>query len=169
MQTERFEIAFARTEDIDIILKIYESAKQYMCVNGNPHQWNSNYPERQLLLDDIAKQQLYVCKENGEIHGVFALIKGKDATYSYIEDGEWLNEEPYGTIHRLAGDGSVKGIFGRCLDFCLEHCGNLRADTHQDNHIMQHLLEKYGFRRCGIIYLQNGAARIAYQYDKDVF
>ena len=28
---------------------------------------------------------------------------------------------------------------------------------------MQHILTKYGFQRCGIIYVKNGTERIAYQ------
>lgn len=164
MKKERGTILCAELEDIDTILHIYEIAKRYMVESGNPNQWNGTYPERKLLLQDIEKEQLYVYKEDSVIHGVFAYIMGDDPTYAYIEDGAWLNEEPYGTIHRLASDGEVKGIFKSCVDFCLEKCENLRADTHNDNHTMQHLLEKHGFNRCGIIYLQGGAARIAYQY-----
>ena len=35
------------------------------------------------------------------IHGVFALFDGAEPTYAHIEEGEWLNDEPYVTIHRL--------------------------------------------------------------------
>lgn len=38
----------------------------------------------------------------------------------------------------------------------------LRADTHADNKVMQHLLEKNGFVRCGNITLADGTSRIAY-------
>lgn len=158
------EIVMAEVKDVDTILQIYEIAKQYMIASGNPNQWNGAYPERQLLMSDIEKGQLYVCKADGVIRGVFAYIIGDDPTYAHIEDGEWLNDKPYGTIHRIASDGSVKGIFKKCVEFCLERCEDLRVDTHHDNHTMQHLLEKYGFHRCGIIYLQSGAARFAYQY-----
>ena len=44
-----------------------------------------------------------------------------------------------------------------------EHCQSLRADTHADNKIMQHLLEKNGFTRCGIIHVADGSPRFAYQ------
>lgn len=81
-----------------------------------------------------------------------------------MQQGSWLNDAPYGTIHRLAGDGRMKGIFRKSMDFCRRQCGNLRADTHEDNHTMQHLLEKYGFIKCGKIYLRNGSPRIAYHY-----
>ncbi len=39
----------------------------------------------------------------------------------------------------------------------MEHCQSLRADTHADNKIMQHLLEKNGFTRCGVIHVAESA------------
>ena len=56
-----------------------------------------------------------------------------------------------------------KGLFAKCVAFCEKKVPYLRADTHFDNHTMQHLLEKNSFERRGIIYLKNGDPRIAYQ------
>ena len=50
------------------------------------------------------------------------------------------------------------------MDFCLEKTRHIRIDTHEDNTVMHHLMNKYGFSKRGIIYLQNGAERIAYEY-----
>ena len=99
------------------------------------------------------------------IQAVFALIPGDDPTYGYI-DGSWLNDAPYAAIHRVASSGKRKGVLQECLDYCIAKHQNLRIDTHFDNKIMQHLLEKYGFQRCGTIYLENGDPRIAYQLIK---
>ena len=41
---------------------------------------------------------------------------------------------------------------------------NVRADTHKDNITMQNMLAKNGFVPCGIIHVENGSERIAYQY-----
>lgn len=158
------KVALATAEDLDCIMQIYDRAKKYMIETGNPNQWNGTYPERELLEQDIAKQQLYVYKVDGQVHAVFAFIIGEDATYAYIEDGQWINDMPYGTIHRLASDGVWRGVLEKCVAYCAEQIDNLRADTHHDNKIMQHLLEKNGFERCGIIYLANGAPRIAYHF-----
>ena len=49
------------------------------------------------------------------------------------------------------------------LGFCSDFCDNIRMDTHEDNKIMQHLLEKNGFIRCGTVHIFNGDPRIAYQ------
>lgn len=158
------QITLADLADLDAIMAIYTYAKGYMAATGNPNQWNGTYPERELLEQDIAKKQLYVYKVENRVHAVFAFIIGADVTYTYIEDGAWLNDAPYGTIHRLASDGECKGVLDKCVAYCRAQTDNLRADTHHDNQIMQHLLEKHGFKRCGIIYLQSGVPRIAYHY-----
>ena len=157
------EIVTAKEADLPRILEIYDIAKAYMRASGNPNQWNGAYPDPETLRTDIEKQRLYVYKKNGNIHGVFMLLLEEEPTYAYIEDGSWREETPYGTIHRLAGDGEVKGLFAKCVAFCEGKVKYLRADTHFNNHTMQHLLEKNGFKRRGIIYLKNGDPRIAYQ------
>lgn len=160
---EAEEIVTATEADLPRILEIYDIAKAYMRANGNPNQWNGAYPDSETLRTDIEKQRLYVYKKAGSIHGVFMLLMEEEPTYAYIEDGSWREETPYGTIHRLAGDGEVRGLFTKCVAFCESKVKYLRADTHFDNHTMQHLLEKNGFERRGIIYLKNGDPRIAYQ------
>ena len=156
-------IRLAREEDLNAILAVYEAARRYMRENGNPTQWGESYPERAMLEEDIRRRQLYVDEQEGAIHGAFAFILGEDPTYAYIEDGTWLNDAPYGTIHRVAGDGTVRGTFDRCLAFCKGRSGELRIDTHRDNLTMQHLIERSGFARCGIVYMEDGSPRIAYQ------
>ncbi|MEI3312611.1 MAG: GNAT family protein [Faecalibacterium prausnitzii] len=58
---------------------------------------------------------------------------------------------------------STRAWASAVLDWSMEHCQSLRADTHADNKIMQHLLEKNGFTRCGIIHVADGSPRFAYQ------
>ena len=163
LDTATENILLAKEADLSRILEIYNIAKAYMRASGNPNQWNGAYPDPETLRTDMEKQRLYVYKKNERIHGVFMLLLEEEPTYAYIEDGSWREETPYGTIHRLAGDGEVKGLFAKCVAFCEKKVLYLRADTHFDNHTMQHLLEKNGFERRGIIYLKNGDPRIAYQ------
>ncbi len=163
LDTATENILLAKEADLPRIMEIYDIAKAYMRASGNPNQWNGAYPDPETLRTDMEKQRLYVYKKNGRIHGVFMLLLEEEPTYAYIEDGSWREEAPYGTIHRLAGDGEVKGLFAKCVAFCEKKVPYLRADTHFDNHTMQHLLEKNGFERRGIIYLKNGDPRIAYQ------
>ena len=160
---EAEEIVTAKEADLPRILEIYDIAKAYMGANGNPNQWNGAYPDLETLRTDIEKQRLSVYTKDGRIHGVFMLLLEEEPTYAYIAGGSWREETPYGTIHRLSGDGEVKGLFAKCVAFCEKKVPYLRADTHFDNHTMQHLLEKNSFERRGIIYLKNGDPRIAYQ------
>ena len=89
--------------DLDTVMAIYDQARTYMIDNGNPSQWAEGHPKRSLLEEDIKEGVSYVVLgEDGIIHGVFAFIIGEDPTYKVIENGGWLNEHIYGTIHRIA-------------------------------------------------------------------
>lgn len=153
----------ASLKDVDKILAIYQYAREQMRLGGNPGQWGSTYPSLELIQNDISHGNCYVMDEEEEIHGGFAFILGDDPTYQRIEDGAWLNGDDYGTIHRIAGDGKRKGIFDYCTCFCEKKVSNIRIDTHERNLIMQHLLEKNGYQKCGRIYVADGSPRIAYQ------
>ncbi len=157
----------AKIYDLPAIENVYTAARAFMRASGNTKQWVNGYPQRELLESDIANQNLFVLEENGAIHGVFAFILGNDPTYHYIEGGQWLNDRPYGTIHRIGGDGTVKGVLAKALAFALQFTDEVRADTHADNHPMQRALAKNGFVRCGVIYLENGDPRVAYHYSKE--
>lgn len=152
----------ARIEDLKRILEIYEIAKAFMRKTGNSHQWNSSYPDPKLLEEDINKQQLYVMEEESIIHCVFAFIIGEDPTYNEIE-GAWLDHSTYGTIHRIASDGTMHQVFNKAVDFCSKKCAHLRADTHKDNKVMQKVILRTGFKETGIIYVADGTPRIAYE------
>ncbi len=159
-------IRLAKENDLDEILEIYSVARKYMIENKNATQWPGDYPPKSLLTEDIKSKILYVYENEGKIHGVFAFILGVDPTYVHIENGKWKNDEPYGTIHRIASRGTEKGVFEKCTNFCKDIISNIRIDTHEDNHIMQYLIEKNGFEKCGIIYIDSGEERIAYHYCK---
>ena len=152
----------AGTEDLERILEIYEIAKAFMRETGNPHQWNSSYPDFNILEEDINKHHLFVMEEDSIIHSVFAFITGEDPTYKEIE-GAWLDHSTYGTIHRIASDGTMHQVFKKAVDFCSKRCAHLRADTHEDNKIMQKVILRNGFKETGIIYVEDGTPRIAYE------
>lgn len=153
----------AETADLPVILEIYAHAREFMARTGNPTQWADGYPSEALLREDIENHNLYVVEEAGRVCGVFAFIIGPDETYARIEQGGWLLKSEYGTIHRVAGDGAVHGLLQRVVSYCEKKIPHLRIDTHQDNQIMQHVILKCGFSRCGIIYVSDGSPRIAYE------
>ncbi len=153
-------------EDLPRLLEIYESARSFMAKSGNPAQWGNAWPPTSLLERDIQSGHSYACLHDRRVVGTFFFNFGKDIepTYAVITDGKWQNDGPYGVIHRLAGDGSVKGIGAYCINWCYEQCCHLRVDTHPDNQVMQRLLTKLGFKRCGIIHvMQDNMPRIAFE------
>lgn len=150
--------------DLSRMEEIYAYARQQMKKNGNPNQWRDNKPEHTILVQDIKEEISYVLEEENHIYGVFVFFIGDDPTYHVIEDGNWPNHDSYGVIHRVASDGTRKGVLGQIVDYAKESVSNIRIDTHHDNHIMQRALEKQGFEKCGIIYIADGTSRIAYQY-----
>ncbi|SDG79761.1 acetyltransferase [Marvinbryantia formatexigens] len=160
---QKFEIIKAEEQDLPGILEIYAYARGFMKKTGNAFQWKDSYPPEELVAEDIRAGQLYVIKEKAVIHGVFTFFIGEDPTYARIEQGRWLSDEVYGTIHRVAGDGTVHGILGAAVTFAEQQIRHLRIDTHKDNKVMQHLIKKNGFRECGIIYTGDGSPRIAYE------
>ena len=158
----------AAIQDLEQIMQIYARAVQYMHASGNPNQWVAGYPSRTLIEEDIARGVSYVVDRDSVIEAVFSYIEGEDPTYRQIGQGMWHTNGSYGTVHRLASAGRLRGVAGICFSWCAEQakmhgCSSLRADTHQDNRIMQHLLQKNGFVYCGVIHLANGAPRLAFE------
>lgn len=156
-----YQIRTAKTEDLPRIEAIYAYARKFMAETGNPHQWGTTTPQTSQLIDDIAKGDLYVLTHGETIHAVFYFWIGEDPTYGIIQDGRWRSDAPYGTIHRIAGDGSG-GVLAAAVAFGKTKINHIRIDTHHDNKIMQKAIAKQGFQRAGIIHLQNGDPRIAY-------
>ena len=157
----------AKMEELEEILVIYEKARAFMRKTGNMNQWSGGFPPRELLEQDIGQGRLHVCVRNGRLCGSFYLMGDPDPTYAVIEQGAWRSDEPYGTMHRVASDGTEHGVFAEMSAFAKERYAHLRIDTHADNKVMQHTVEKYGFIYCGIIHLENGDPRMAYEYIKD--
>ena len=154
----------ATTGDFERIMAIYGSAQKFMIRSGNPKQWGRFYPQPELIKSDIQKGVCRVICDDTGIHGVFAMFDGADPTYSRIEGGGWLNDDPYVTIHRIAGDGQVHGLFRCAADHCKSIASNIRIDTHADNITMQRQIEKNGFIKCGTIYVADGSPRTAYHW-----
>ena len=156
----------AEERDILRIEEIYAGARAFMAANGNPTQWNDGYPDEACIRADMKADTLHVIERDGKIAGVFALIIGEDPCYAVI-DGAWHAARPYGTIHRLASNGTVRGVSRACFDFCTGLSDYVRVDTHADNRAMQAAIEGYGFRKCGNIYASSGTLRTAYDYVRE--
>ena len=156
-------IRCATLTDLSQIMEVYDYAKKFMQEHNNKKQWINGYPSVELISREIEEKHSFVCEnEKSEIVGTFCYIEGVDHTYLHIYEGEWLNDEPYAVIHRMASNGKEKNISSVCLEWCFSRCNNIRVDTHRDNIVMQNVLRKHGFTQCGIIFTDNGTERLAF-------
>ncbi len=161
-------IRHSTPQDLDRMMEIYAFARAFMAAHGNTNQWGpTQWPPRVLIEQDIREGHSYVCVgDDGRVAGTFYFIQGMDVepTYRAITDGAWLDDGPYGVVHRIATDGSARGVGAFCLNWAFEQCGHMRIDTHGDNAVMQRLLGKLGFIHCGTIHVEEDAfPRLAYE------
>ncbi len=126
---------------------LIKQAQQLFAAN-NIDQWQDNYPNTKIIQEDI---------DNGHSHVI-------------EDDGEWLSdkEATYAVVHRIAVHPKHKrqGIARFILSWVyahLEQNTSFRIDTHRQNTAMQNLLKSMNFQYCGIIYLEDGAERLAYE------
>lgn len=158
-------IQSATPQDLNSIMPIIDEARGIMRENGNMTQWSNGYPSSEVILNDINNGHGFVCILEDEVVGYFCFIAGDnpEPTYNVIEGGEWLNNDPYGVIHRLASGRKSRGIARAAFDFAFTITGAIRVDTHHDNLPMQNFLKKNGFDYCGVIYVNDGTPRDAFQ------
>ena len=160
-------IRHTRVEDIPRLQALFSHARSFMLETGNPSQWTAAYPSEELLRKDIGSRDSYVVEDEKQtVIATFVLRCGIDPTYDVIYEGRWLNDAPYATIHRIASDGTRKGILHLAMQFAQLDYNNIRIDTHRDNQVMRNAIAKEGFVYCGIIHCWNGDERVAYQFRK---
>lgn len=165
MKIKNMKIRKSKPTDLPQIEEIYEGARQFMRESGNPTQWKNNHPPQEVVEADIKNGDSYVCVgEDDKPIAVFFFTTKPDPTYMEI-NGAWLNDEPYGVIHRIArmNVDNAKGAGAFCINWCFGQIPNLRIDTHEDNAPMLSMLARQGFKHCGIIKLENGEDRVALQ------
>lgn len=103
----------------------------------------------------------------GRLPHTCAWILTANPAYADIK-GRWETEEPYAVVHRMAfaaafrGRGLAADTFALIERLCLSRgVRSLRADTDFPNLRMQHVLEKCGFVRRGVVIFQ-GSGKLAY-------
>ena len=156
------EVVLAKESDLSLLENLYARAREKMKESGNPTQWKDSYPPRELLLEDIRKERMYLMWDAGELLGAFVFFTGEEPAYQHI-DGKWLTENrEYGVVHRVAANGK-RGFLRRVMEYCSERARDIRIDTHEDNAPMRGALEKLGFAACGVVVVDDGTERIAFE------
>ncbi len=159
-----YYIRKSNKEDLPVILNLRDQAREIMRSYGNVNQWPDGYPRDEKFRKDIELGGSHVMlNASGKIVGTFALLPSPEVTYNVIYDGQWLDDEPYHVIHRIASTPDSHGVLDAVLDYCQAVAPNIRIDTHEANVIMQKGLKRHGYHYCGIIHLLDGNKRMAYQ------
>ena len=159
-------------KDISRLCEIFDEARSTIAKLGID-QWQDGYPSKQVIDEDIKLSRSYVIETDGQIYGTFVLVEDGEITYDKIYEGHWLTGDScqsYIAIHRVAISVEKRGsgISGNIVAFASNRAkelgrSSLRIDTHEGNAVMRRMLEKNGFEYCGIIYLQSGDKRVAYE------
>lgn len=153
-----------------IIINIIHDAQKYLAAQGID-QWQDGYPDESVIQKDIENKECYMVTNASRILGTAMFTTRPEPTYNVIE-GQWLTSADaiYGVIHRMTVDANFRGlgiakfIFAECeFKLKMQQIKSMRIDTHEDNHAMQALLKKSGYTYCGIIYLESGDKRLAFE------
>ena len=162
--------------DVPAVMEIIEEARRTIAALGID-QWQNGSPNEAMIGGDVEKGQGRVVEIGGAVVGTFAVIDDGEPAYAVIEDGGWLTpdrdttgEWTYIAIHRVAISVSHRGsgistAMIRHAEETARSMGrrSLRIDTHEGNVVMRRMLERHGFVKCGIIHLENGDPRVAYE------
>ena len=156
-------ICKASIDDLSIVMELIEQGKAKMIKAGNPNQWSASYPAESTIKCDIAQGDCYLLCECGKPIATFVAKEGPETNYHRIDNGSWLDDQPYYVIHRVASVEGVHGVMADIIKYCSTLTSSIRIDTHADNRPMQASLARLGFVYCGIIYVENGDSRLAFQ------
>ncbi|MCX0379976.1 GNAT family N-acetyltransferase [Clostridium perfringens] len=163
------EFRQAKISDLDQIVEIIELSKKYL-KETKVDQWQDGYPEKEDLRRDIESGNSYVLTNKDEIVATTVISLDGESTYNSIFNGEWITNEDYIVMHRVAvhdkykGKGIFKELIKEAEILALNKgISSIKIDTHRDNISMQRAVVKNDFQKCGIIYLEDGSERIAFE------
>jgi GNAT superfamily N-acetyltransferase len=158
-----------KTSQLGEVVEILQDAKRFLR-QQNVDQWQGQYPDEEVIKEDMRNHNAYVLVDNGTVLGYSAVIFDKEPAYEEIYEGRWLNDTPYAALHRLMMHEQVRGrqasvsMMEEIKTLCKKrNTYHIRVDTHEDNIRMQKYLLKHGFVYCGIIYLADKNKRKAYE------
>ena len=167
---DSLKLLLAEIQDAPRCYEILDSGRKFQREQGFI-QWPDNYPLPEDVEEDIQNGSAYKILLKGIIVGYMCISFDGEPTYEYIE-GAWKKDVPYAVVHRIAFAPEVRGKrTGDKVIPLIEQVvrekgfSSIRLDTDFPNLRMQHMVERNGFEKCGIIYVRNHEGRIAYEKD----
>lgn len=165
------EFKIATKKNVDDIMHIIKKSQDYLKSQG-VDQWQDGYPNNITINNDIDNYNSYIILRNNVIFGIAVVIEGPDNTYESIHNGSWVTDDcsKYMVIHRMAVNPEFhgQGIGSKMIKHVEEISkrkgkNSIKIDTHKENIPMQKLLIKNEFKYCGMIYLEDGNERMAFE------
>ncbi len=148
-----FEFKPANKNDLERIFEVYKCAINEM----NKHsifQWDEIYPDKNILYDDICKNQLYICVYKDEIVSAYVLNRESDEQY---KNGNWeFPNASYRVIHRLCVNPEFQNqgigtLTVRYIEKTLKENGieTIRLDCFTKNQYAVRMYEKLNYNKIG--------------------
>ncbi|HIR14348.1 MAG TPA: GNAT family N-acetyltransferase [Candidatus Choladousia intestinavium] len=159
-------LKLAQTQEAAECYGMIQDAKAFQKEQGFT-QWTEDYPNEQTILEDIEMKKGYVLTADQQIAGYVCIDFSGEPAYAQI-DGAWSSGQPYAVVHRMAfsrkyrGRGMSSIAWSLIEALCVSKDVNyIRVDTDFQNKRMQHILQKNGFSKRGIVIFQ-GSGKLAY-------
>ena len=147
-------IRIAKKEEFDEIYELYQNAKMEMNKNGN-FQWSDGenpYPTKEIILNDIKNENLFVCLNGDEI---IASMVIEDDTGQYDSLVKSTKEKSI-ILYRLVvkKEYQNKKIGKKMLHYATfigynRRCKYIKSDTYKNNKMMNSLFLSANFKKCG--------------------
>ena len=143
----------ANKNQIEEVYSVFSAAIENMEKQGI-HQWDEIYPDKAILEEDIAKNQMYIGKIDNEIAVCFVLSEECDEEY---KNGKWqYPDAKFNVIHRLCVNPKFqnKGIATQTMIYIKKTSKAqgyevIRLDCFTKNPYSQKLYEKAGYSVVG--------------------
>lgn len=160
----------ASEPDLSQLLSIIKSCGQNLIEQGI-FQWNEKYPSKEVLLEDIALQQIWKLEDGNKIVGLIVLTENEDEEYQHVK---WLTKNQQNLyIHRLAVHPKFqgKGYAQKLMDFAEKYAmennyNSIRLDTFSQNKRNQKFYEQRNYIKLESIYFPNQSEFPFYCYEK---
>ena len=143
----------ANINDLEEIYTLYQNAIIAM-EKDNIHQWDEIYPDKDILKEDITKNQMYIGKTDNKIAVCFVLSEECDEEY---KNGFWkYPDSRFNVIHRLCVNPLFQnqGIAAKTLEYIenlskSEGYDSIRLDCFTQNPYSKKLYDKAGYSITG--------------------
>ncbi len=145
-----FKIITGFTEDYDQILALYRLCTQTMDAKGII-QWNTEYPDGQVLKENILAGNTYIIKNDDQIIGTTTLDEHQDEQYRNIQ---WAYpSDKVLVVHRVSVHPNFqgKGMAKQLMYFAEEYARTrayevIRFDAYFGNPYSQRLYKSLGYQ-----------------------